>query len=77
MNTFPIVVQRRLGTMNATAFLLSTATERDVIERIATDDGLVRQRFFWSAPGMKVRPLSLMRTSAFPPNAPSILYFTV
>ena len=34
--------------------LLSSGKDRDVIDRIASDDGLVRQPFFWSAPGMKL-----------------------
>eukprot|EP00966_Prymnesium_polylepis_P041039 952442-Prymnesium_polylepis.1 len=28
--------------------------QKDVVARIATEDELVRQRFFWSAPGMKL-----------------------
>ena len=34
--------------------LLSSGKDRDVIERIAEDDDLVRQPFFWSDPGMKL-----------------------
>jgi len=36
------------------SMLLASGKERDVVQRIASDDGLVRQRFFWSAPGMKL-----------------------
>ena len=36
------------------SMLLSSGKDRDVIERIAEDDDLVRQPFFWSDPGMKL-----------------------
>ena len=38
------------------SMLLSSGKDRDVIDRIAYDDGLVRQPFFWSAPGDKGPP---------------------
>jgi len=34
--------------------LTSAGHQKDVVARIATEDELVRQRFFWSAPGMKL-----------------------
>lgn len=36
------------------SMLLASGKDRDVIDRIASDDQLVRQRFFWSSPGMKL-----------------------
>ena len=33
------------------SMLMQSGTDRDVIDRIAEDDNLVRQPFFWSAPG--------------------------